>query len=74
MKTNPYEEQVGGSHYIGLDPMRIALKHNLNPAEKDVIKYVTRRKGDKDCRIKDLNKAIHVIRLLIWSIENGECD
>ena len=57
--------QVGGSHYskLAIQPMEYCLKNNLNYAQSNVIKYITRYK-DKG-GIEDLKKAKHCIDLLI---------
>lgn len=40
------------------------MKNKLDYATSNVIKYVTRKKGDKEKRREDLNKAIHCIQLI----------
>ena len=57
--------QIGGDHYskLAIQPMEYALKNNLNYAQSNAIKYITRYK-DKG-GIHDLHKAIHCIELLI---------
>lgn len=57
--------QIGGNHYskLAIQPMEYALKNNLNYAQSNAIKYITRYK-DKG-GIHDLHKAIHCIELLI---------
>lgn len=64
-KPKPTETQVGGAHYKGLaiQPMEYALKNNLNYAQANVVKYITRYK-DKG-GVEDLRKAIHNVELLI---------
>lgn len=63
--NNPFDVQVGGDHYkkLAIQPAEYALKNNLNAAQANVVKYVTRYK-DKGQR-KDLEKAKHWIDLLI---------
>ena len=63
--------QVGGDHYkyYKIQPMEYALKNNLNFAQANIIKYVTRYK-DKN-GIQDLEKALHCIELLI-DFEEGK--
>lgn len=60
------ETQVGGTHYkeMQIQPMTFCMMNNFNYATSNVIKYVTRKKGDKSKRKEDLNKAIHCIQLL----------
>lgn len=64
-QPKPTETQVGGAHYKGLaiQPMEYALKNNLNYAQANVVKYITRYK-DKG-GVEDLRKAIHNVELLI---------
>jgi len=59
------EVQYGGSHYknLKIQPMKYSLENNLNYAQANTVKYVTRYK-DKN-GIEDLKKAIHCIELLI---------
>lgn len=59
------ERQTGGDHYkkLKIQPMQYSLANNLNYAQANTIKYVTRYK-DKN-GIEDLKKAIHCIELLI---------
>lgn len=61
-----YTEQEGGDHYrhMPIQPMRFCMANGFDFATSNVIKYVTRRKGDKEKRAEDLRKAIHCIRIL----------
>jgi hypothetical protein len=63
--TKASEKQVDGNHYskLKIQPMKYALENNLNYAQANAIKYITRYK-DKN-GIEDLKKAIHCIELLI---------
>ena len=58
-------KQIGGDHYskLKIQPMQYSLANNLNYAQANSIKYITRYK-DKN-GIEDLKKAIHCIELLI---------
>jgi hypothetical protein len=62
----PYDTQEGGTHYkdMAIQPMAFCMANRLDFATSNVIKYVTRRKGDKDKRAEDLRKAIHCIQIL----------
>lgn len=62
---SPEEQQIGGNHYakLKIQPMRYSMENNLDPCQHTIIKYVTRFR-DKD-GIQDLEKAKHVIDLLI---------
>ena len=59
------DKQIGGNHYskLKIQPMQYSLANNLNYAQANAIKYITRYK-DKN-GIEDLKKAIHCIELLI---------
>ncbi len=67
-------EQVGGDWYkkLKIQPLDYAMDNNLNPCQAKVIKYVSRynlkHKAIKE-QIKDLQKAKHVIDILIEKIE-----
>lgn len=59
------DKQIGGDHYKDMvyQPMDFAYDNNLGAHQYDIIKYVCRykAKGGK----MDLEKAIHVIEMLI---------
>ena len=63
--NSPLLGQVGGCHYavLAIQPMTYALENNLNYAQANVVKYVTRYKQKNG--IEDLRKAIHCLELLI---------
>ena len=60
-----YKKQIGGSHYqnFTIQPAEFSNKNKLPWAEGEVIKYICRHKekGKK----KDLEKAQHVIDMII---------
>ena len=60
-----FEKQTGGNHYskLKIQPMDYALANNLNYAQANALKYITRYK-DKNGK-QDLEKAIHCIELLM---------
>lgn len=66
--------QVGGTWYtkLKIQPLDYAMDNNLNPCQAKVIKYVSRynlkHRAIKD-QIKDLEKAKHVIDILIEKIQ-----
>lgn len=66
--------QVGGAHYkeMNIQPLEFAIANRLDFFQKDILKYITRRKGDKEKRLEDLRKAQHYLAIYIESIENGE--
>ena len=61
-----YDRQEGGDHYQGMaiQPMKFCMENGLDFATSNVIKYVTRRKGDKAKRAEDLRKAIQCIEII----------
>ena len=62
---NPYDIQVGGTHYASMviQPSEFINKNNLPFAEGNAIKYLCRhkQKGQK----QDLEKAIHYCQMAI---------
>ena len=68
--ASAFDTQVGGSHYkdMGIQPVEFALANKLDFFQKDILKYITRRKGDKAKRIEDLNKAKHYLDMYIESV------
>lgn len=60
-----WDKQVGGLHYkdFAIQPMHFALANQLDYAQSNVIKYVTRH-AQKNGK-QDLLKAIHNIELMI---------
>ena len=63
--TNPYDKQIGGSHYqkFKIQPSKFVIENELLYPEGCVIKYILRHrlKGKK----QDLEKAIHFIEMII---------
>lgn len=70
-KTSALDIQIGGDHYktMKIQPVEFALANKLDFFQKDIVKYTTRRKGDKAKRLEDLNKAIHYLQLYIEAVE-----
>ena len=66
------DTQVGGSHYkdMAIQPMEYSMANGLDACQHTAIKYITRfrEKG----RIQDLEKAKHVIDMLIEFERRGE--
>ena len=62
---NPYDKQIGGSHYqnFKIQPSKFINENELLYPEGCVIKYILRHrlKGKK----QDLEKAIHFIEMII---------
>lgn len=75
-EVDPLKAQVGGSHYksFKIQPIEFAIANRLDFFQKDILKYITRRKGDKAKRIEDLNKAIHYAQLYIQAIDKGDIE
>lgn len=69
---NPLDTQVGGGHYKvkGIQPVEYIYANGLSYFEGNVVKYITRWR-DKG-GIKDLEKAIHYIQLLIQLEKNKD--
>lgn len=65
------ERQVGGGHYkdLAIQPVEYCYKNQIPAIEAAVIKYATRHrfKGQR----QDLEKAIHLLEILI-DLEYGE--
>lgn len=59
------DTQVGGNHYakMKIQPMEFSMVNGLDACQHTAIKYIARFR-DKG-GIEDLNKAIHVIQMLI---------
>jgi len=62
---DPYDKQVGGSHYkkMKIQPSKFVIENKLLFPEGNVIKYICRHqyKGGKE----DLEKAVHFIEMII---------
>ena len=65
-KCSALDVQIDGNHYknMAIQPMEFCMANGLDFATSSAIKYLTRRKGDKDKRAIDLRKAVHCIQLL----------
>ncbi|WP_087746370.1 MULTISPECIES: DUF3310 domain-containing protein [unclassified Acidovorax] len=65
------DTQIGGNHYknMPIQPMQYSMANELDACQHTIIKYVTRfrEKGG----IQDLEKAKHVIDMLIEFEQNG---
>ena len=58
------QEQVDGDHYknMKIQPAEFINENDLPFAEGNAIKYICRHK--KKGKIKDINKAIHYLRMI----------
>lgn len=74
--VNPLNTQVGGTHYkdFKIQPIEFAIANKLDFFQKDILKYICRRKGDKVKRVEDLKKASHYIELYVQAIEKGDIE
>lgn len=65
--------QIGGDHYktLKIQPVEFCIANKMDFFQKDIIKYISRRKGDKLKRIEDLKKARHYLDMYIEAIEQG---
>ena len=70
---NPFDQQVGGSHYktLKIQPVEFILANQLGFCEGSIIKYTCRYKQKGG--IEDLKKAIWYIERLI-TIEEEKND
>ena len=67
--ANPFDRQVGGSHYKGfkIQPLAFIHENNIPYIEGCIIKYIVRWRAKNG--IEDLEKAKHLIECLI-TLEN----
>lgn len=70
--VSAFDTQVGGGHYkdMAIQPVEFALANKLDFFQKDIIKYTTRRKGDKAKRLEDLEKAKHYLEMYIEAVRS----
>lgn len=79
-KESAFNSQVGGTHYtdMKIDPITFALENDLDFFQKDIIKYVVRRKpglpseSPKDARLRDLRKGLHYLLMYIEAVEQDK--
>ena len=69
-----FSEQVAGNHYkrLKIQPLDFSMANEFNACQTRAIKYITRynlKWKDKKDQIKDLEKAKHVIDMLIEMIK-----
>lgn len=69
---NPLDVQIGGTHYanMAIQPLEFAIANKLDFFQLNILKYITRRKGDQAKRIEDLKKAKHYLEVYIEAVEN----
>ena len=69
-----FSEQVGGDWYkkLKIQPLDYSMANDFNACQTHALKYITRynlKWKDKKDQIKDLEKAKHVIDMLIEKIQ-----
>lgn len=66
--------QVGGNHYknLAIQPMEFSMANDLNACQHTAVKYIVRKKGDREQRLMDLDKAIHTLQIYKEMIEKGQ--
>lgn len=76
-ETKVRESNVGASNYAEhlIQPWSIWIDYNLNPWDADIVKRILRTKkeagmSDKDSRLLDYNKIIHICKERIRQLEN----
>ena len=65
-----FSDQIQGNHYkrLKIQPLDYCMANNFNACQTHAMKYITRynlKWKDKKDQIKDLEKAKHVIDMLI---------
>ena len=70
------KNQVGGTHYnhLKIQPIDYIYANKLSYNLGSCLKYITRNKGEREDRIKDLQKAIHFICLELEMVHGVDCD
>lgn len=65
MEKDALKNQVGGEHYkeMNVQPIELIASLDLNFFQGNIVKYLSRRKGDDD--ITDWQKALHYCELAI---------
>lgn len=72
----PLDRQVGGSHYkeFRIQPIEFSMLNDLNACQHSAIKYIIRKKGGRDKRLEDIDKAMHFLEIYRDMIERGEAE
>ena len=70
-----FSDQVSGNHYkkLKIQPLDYCMANQFNACQTHAMKYITRynlKWKDKKDQIKDLEKAKHVIDMLIEKIKD----
>ena len=69
-----FSDQVSGNHYkrLKIQPLDYCMANNFNACQTHAMKYITSynlKWKDKKDQVKDLEKAKHVIDMLIEKIQ-----
>tara|TARA_R100001509_G_C4730997_1_gene169872 strand:+ start:173 stop:457 length:285 start_codon:yes stop_codon:yes gene_type:complete len=69
-----FSDQVSGNHYkkLKIQPLDYCMANEFNACQTHAMKYITRynlKWKDKKDQVKDLEKAKHVIDMLIEKIQ-----
>ena len=69
-----FSDQVSGNHYkrLKIQPLDYCMANNFNACQTHAMKYITRynlKWNEKKDQVKDLEKAKHVIDMLIEKIQ-----
>jgi len=72
--SSAFSEQVSGNHYktLKIQPLSYCMANDFNACQTHITKYVSRynlKHKDKKKQIEDLEKAKHVIDMLIEEIK-----
>ena len=72
--SSAFSDQVSGNHYkkLKIQPLDYCMANDFNACQTHAMKYITRynlKWKDKKDQIKDLEKAKHVIDMLIEKIQ-----
>lgn len=74
--SSALDTQVGGAHYKGMaiQPIEFSMANGLNACQHSIVKYVVRKKGDREKRLEDLDKAAHFIAIYRQMVADGRAD
>lgn len=69
-KKTAIDVQVGGGHYksLAIQPVEVAMVAGLSYCEGNLVKYLTRDKGN---RLEDIKKAYHYLMLQQHMVEES---
>ena len=74
-KANPFDKQVGGSHYkqYAIQPYEFFYKNNIPHHKAAIIRRILRFDHPTGKGLTDLDKIIHEVELIkkLWGEENA---